>query len=233
MSNSKFAVGVDGCKGGWIAVIAPEKDFNKASAILMTDVQNLKELIPGDAEIIVDMPIGLELNKPHRLCDVQGRQYLGNRRSTLFSPPCLSALNENSYENAKEVNKKYTGIAFSKQSWFLKEKILEVREAVRKGLPLKEGHPECSFGAYKGKPLANGKKSLKGILERLSYVTELGFNVNKVVQAIDDPEELKIDDLLDAMILCWTAVRIMENRHFSFPKGIREDRNHFDCRIFV
>ena len=233
MLETKQIVGVDGCKGGWVAVYAPLNNFENATAVVVREILDLRKVVTHDAQIIIDIPIGLEWKKSSRLCDKLGRKYLGNRRSTLFSPPCLQALTESSYEQATRRNKEITGVSFSKQSWFLKDKILEVRNAISNGMSLSEGHPECSFTAYNGRVFEERKKSLRGMFERLSCLMEIGFNPTKLVRSMSDAKGVKVDDLLDASILCWTAGRVAQNEYFSFPSKRSNSYAKLDCKIFV
>ena len=216
--NSKYCLGVDGCVGGWLVVCVENGDFEDAQAFFLPNLLELRTFASSfDTEIVIDIPIGLENDKPSRICDIKGRKYLGVRSSTIFSPPCKDSLLAEDYTSAQNINLKRTGVSISKQSWFLSSKILEAQEEVLNGIELKEGHPECSFAAFLGNiPIKDKKKSLKGIIKRVKCVTEIGFQLDKLTLSLPDRLSAKIDDLLDAAILSWTATRIRNDAGFCF-----------------
>ena len=136
-------------------------------------------------------------------------------------------------EILNRINKEKTGLGLSKQSWFLKDKILDAHNAIEQGLYLKEGHPECSFAALSGKPIENSKKTPSGIITRLLCLQEIGFNFKRALKNFPPNMEIKTDDFLDAAILCWTATRVDSNSNFTFPPKNENDTNPFDCIIYI
>ena len=229
----EYFLGVDGCKGGWVAVSSNSLEINNVQVFFIKNLLDLRNIVPSAKEIVIDMPIGLTIDQPHRACDVLGRKYLGSRSSTLFTPPCYEAIKAKNYELANQINKEKTGLGLSKQSWFLKDKILDAHNAIEQGLYLKEGHPECSFAALSGKPLENSKKTSTGIISRLLYLQEIGFNFKSALKNFPPNMEIKIDDFLDAAILCWTATRVASNTNFTFPPKNDNDKNPFNCIIYI
>lgn len=80
---SRYALGVDGCKAGWISV---QRDGDGLRfAIHVTFAQLL--LTHPDATIAIDIPIGLTETGEPRLCDVVARRLIGPRRSSIFPAP--------------------------------------------------------------------------------------------------------------------------------------------------
>lgn len=212
-------VGIDGCKNGWIAVSSPVSSLNKSKACYYKNLWELKRDFCNKSVVIIDMPIGLEVDRPNRLCDVEARKFLGTRSSTIFSPPCQAAIIAKSYEEAKDVNLKKTGKSISKQSWFISKKILETKNFVenQNEISLNEGHPECSFAEYAGSPIQENKKSPRGVLKRLKILTELRFNLPELAEMLSTKVEFCVDDLFDAAILCWTANRVYHQENRTFP----------------
>lgn len=223
-------VGIDGCKDGWIVVYARPNEFSHAKALHINNLSHLREVFSKDSIMIVDIPIGLEKTKPRRSCDVEARRYLGSRSSTIFSPPCLNAVSEKTYQSAKTINLQITGMSISKQAWFLSNKILEARHALDKGLPLKEGHPECSFTTFLNEPIKFKKKSLKGLFKRIDVLYQLGFDIPKLATQLTDQIEANADDLIDAAILCWTASRCAAGENKKFPQKKLEG---CDAEIYI
>ena len=233
MKELEYFVGVDGSKHGWVAVYSRRSDFKDAKAMFLNNLLDLKDIVSPRAQIIVDIPIGLEPNQSQRPCDKLARPFLGTRSSTLFTPPCCDAIMAADYNSANLINKEKVGAGLSKQSWFLKNKILEARSAISEGLNLKEGHPECSFTAHNGSPIRSNKKSVMGILRRLKCLSEIGFDPERTVSGLEDTKGFKIDDFLDSAILCWTASRVVNGKNFTFPSEIPIKGGELDCVIYV
>ncbi|MGO4840025.1 DUF429 domain-containing protein, partial [Rhizobiaceae sp. 2RAB30] len=88
----RTVAGVDGCKAGWVAVIrAPGQ---AAYACVVGSFAALVEMLPGDAVIAVDMPIGLPDISSHggRGPETLVRRFLGARQSSVFSIPSRAAV---------------------------------------------------------------------------------------------------------------------------------------------
>ena len=218
-------VGIDGCKDGWIAVSCPSSSFSEAKAHHYKKLSQLTKSFSYDSIVIIDIPLGLEVSSPNRKCDVEARKFLGLRSSTIFSPPCLEAVFCENYNQAKAINLTQTGKSISKQSWFLSKKILEAREFSEKGFKLKEGHPECSFADFAGRPLLDKKKSTRGIFKRVHILEQLGFRPPLLAEMLPENTAVGADDLLDAMILCWVARKFYNGESKKFPStetSIRE-----------
>ena len=202
-----FVAGIDGCRAGWISfhVELP----TKTTSIEIIELSGLLRGRPkGLAAMAVDIPIGL-LDGP-RACDRAARRLLGHPRgSSVFSPPCRSAIQSGTYEDACKANHLRTGKKISRQAWGIAAKIKEVDEAMTPGVQnwTFEVHPEISFWAMNGrKPLRHGKKSPEGRAERLALLRECFPNIDR---HIVPPRHrgVGIDDVLDAAAAAWTALR--------------------------
>lgn len=212
-------IGIDGCKDGWVVVYCSVFAFNKAKAAHYKKLSELNNDFTKSSIGIIDMPIRIESNNANRSSDMAARKFLAHRSSTIFSPPCYDALYSQSYEEANAINKKHTGKGISKQSWFLSKKIIETRNFVegKNGLNLREGHPECSFAEYLGKPISENKKRMRGIFKRLEVLNNLKFKVSELAEMLPKDTAVGIDDLLDAAILCWTASRFVSGDIKTLP----------------
>ena len=226
-------VGIDGCKDGWVVVSCKQSSFGDAKAHHYKKLSQLSDNFSNSSVIIVDIPIGLETTNSNRACDVEARKFLGKRSSTVFSPPCLDAIFCTSYNDAKAINISNTGKSISKQSWFLSKKILEAKEFSENQFNLKEGHPECSFAEYLGKPLFDNKKSIRGLFKRAHILEQLGFKIPILAEMLPEKTAIVADDLLDAAILCWTASKFYNGKSKKFPSSeIREKVNYHDLFIY-
>ena len=127
----KKILGIDGSKGGWIAV---KQCLNHEDHTEIDFRENLIELLTPDIKLaIIDMPVGLDKNpqKGGRLVDKEARKILDKRKSSIFNAPCRVILNAANYAEANSLSKK-NGLGISKQSWNLVPKIKELDKVLRK-----------------------------------------------------------------------------------------------------
>ncbi len=213
MNRSFDLIGVDGTSSGWVASIGSSKE-KRLSTIIFSE--NLEKLLSNYAHsvVVIDMPI--ELNKKNYLreCDVLAKRYLGkNFQSSIFIPPLKKVLNCNTYQEANKLSKKMAGKGLSKQSWYLKNKISEVQGLSKLCFKIYEGHPECSFKMLNEGDLKAKKKSALGIFERLDLLKKAGLDPLSISWKLENSSKIKIDDILDSMVLFLTASRIVEGNH--------------------
>ena len=159
-----WTAGVDGCKGGWIAVYE-ETDSGKLDCRIVKYFKDVMACPAPLAAVAVDMPIGL-CDKGGRDCDTCARDVLRPlRNSSIFSAPAAGVIDryceigeQLTYDCAKKLNEELTGTegakgkGLSRQSYALVPKIAEVRGYLL-GRPsderdcVHEVHPEVSFAA--------------------------------------------------------------------------------------
>ncbi|HEX5813965.1 MAG TPA: DUF429 domain-containing protein, partial [Methylomirabilota bacterium] len=94
-----LVAGADGCRAGWVVVLA------NGSAAAVAVVPRFADVLAAaaDARVIgVDMPIGLlERAAPGgRECDRLARRLLGHRGCCVFTPPVRAALGATVYARA-------------------------------------------------------------------------------------------------------------------------------------
>ena len=232
MTKAIDLIGVDGTSSGWIASIGNSKNKYLSKIKFFKDLDELLSIYP-ESIIVIDMPI--ELNKKNylRKCDVLAKKYLGkNFQSSIFIPPLKSILECTTYQDANKLSKKIAGKGLSKQSWYLKKKICEVRDLAKVSNKIYEGHPECSFKMLKNESLKAKKKSVLGIFERLVLLEKAGLNPLSANLQLDNKSTTKIDDVLDSMVLFITALRIYEGNYLCLEKA--ETKNNDDNgKIFI
>lgn len=207
----EYAVGVDGCAGGWLAVWPTaggfEHDCYDEFAAVVNDHTNADH-------ILVDMPIGLPESDP-RECDSVARERLGARSSSVFPVPCRAVVeyaheagDDASYDRANELQREHLGSGLSKQAWNITPKIAEIDALLREEAPsadIVESHPECCFAALNDwypiaqpKSMATGRAARFGVLDseldgwRACYETVLDNYYRKHVAR---------DDIIDALAL--------------------------------
>lgn len=191
----KRLVGVDGCKGGWIAVAERGEEMR---------VELWDNLAPIFEEswsfACVDIPIGFLPGKERRECDVEARKLLAQNRSSIFFSPPREDLEARSYEEVRTRG-------MSLQTFYLLPKIREMEHRIEPTHQsfLKEAHPELAYRTRAAAELAK-KKTKLGRTQRQEILTRLGSPFR-----LTDWEKkfmrrsVALDDLLDAAILLEVA----------------------------
>ncbi len=229
------AVGIDGCKYGWVVVT-----INNSCDYSVKLIKNIDEILNIQADVyIVDMPIGLkERGSDERACDKLIRRLLQpNRGSSVFPAPARKSIYTNSYEEATKVNRMLTGKGLSKQSHAIIPKIKEVEQFIleHKYLvnSLYESHPEVCFAEIMGSPCKNNKKSLEGELERINILKEF-FNIQMMLSEFRfTKKDVVIDDIIDASVLAVTGLFGILNGFKTFPDNPPMDSQGLKMSITV
>ncbi|MGL4296609.1 MAG: DUF429 domain-containing protein, partial [Aestuariivirga sp.] len=150
-------MGVDGCPGGWIAVIWGAAPMHRL-------VSRFSDLLDVEAAVIaVDMPIGLP-ESHGRPPEREVRCRLGERQSSVFAVPARPAVMSEDYREACAINLQHSDPPrkIAKQSFHLFPKIREIDAIITPGLQSRvfEVHPELAFWAMNGEqPLSLPKKT--------------------------------------------------------------------------
>ena len=120
------------------------------------------------AAVAIDIPIGLAPQGPRR-ADIEARQRLGPRRSSVFPAPVRSVLAALTYEEACSLSRAACGKAISKQLFNILPKIREVDALVtpQRQQRLFEMSPELSLAVLAGAPMAHPKTTPAGRAERI------------------------------------------------------------------
>tara|TARA_Y100001935_G_scaffold54348_1_gene45447 strand:- start:296 stop:994 length:699 start_codon:yes stop_codon:yes gene_type:complete len=232
MTKATDLIGIDGTSSGWIASIGNSKNKYVTKIKFFKDLDELLSLHP-ESIIVIDMPIELNKKKYLRKCDILAKKYLGkNFQSSIFIPPLKNILECATFQDANKLSKKIAGKGLSKQSWYLKNKIREVRELAKVSNKIYEGHPECSFKMLKTESLKAKKKSVLGIFERLELLEKAGLDPLSVNLQFDNNSTIKIDDVLDSMVLFITALRIYEGNYLCLEKA-ETKINDDNGKIFI
>lgn len=201
-----FVAGVDGYRGGWIAfkVDLP----THATSVEVVDLPAwLRERPPDLGCLAIDILIGL-LNGS-RACGKAARKLLGQPRGTsVFAAPCRSALVAQTHAEASSINRQRTMRGLSLQAWGIAPKIRQVDDAITPDCQLWafEVHPEVCFWALnQHRPAAHKKKAQEGIAERIALLRGVFPQIE--THLANRPVRVGADDLLDAAVAGWTALR--------------------------
>jgi predicted RNase H-like nuclease len=180
-----WVAGVDGCRAGWVVA-------DSASGV--TVVPSFAEILAVGYDVVgVDMPIGLLTVAGARACDVEARRLVGARRSSVFPAPSRAALAWTTWAEA---------VGISKQTFNILSKVREVDALMTPTLQTRvcEVHPEASFSVLAGAPMAWPKRTPAGRAERMAALS-VGGSVPRLPGAAPD-------DVLDAMAVLWSALRV-------------------------
>jgi predicted RNase H-like nuclease len=202
-ATSMTAVGVDGCRGGWVVAGASGVEvFDRLAAVIARH----------GGPMGVDMPIGLP-ETWERAAERQARSFIRPRGSTIFPTPPRRIVSFDSYESANAASKETFGVGLTRQTFNLFPKLREVDALVRTtDAVLVEVHPECSFRALTGRVLPP-KRTAEGATARRAAL-EPFFGALPVRVAGARP-----DDVLDAYAVLWTMRRFEAGRHLAFGDG--------------
>ena len=199
--------GVDGTRGGWVAVVLDEGRLAADHVIRPVDA-TFEEL--AEVEVVaVDIPIGFG----PRQADAAARRFLTGAASTVFTTPSREVL-ELPFG---------PGLGVSAQAHALGRRVLHVTRLAPSDERFYEVHPEVSFRAMNGgPPLRHRKKSAGGVLERLELLHRHGIDLEELGASAFAP----IDDVLDAAAAAWSAHRIATGAARTLPHApeIRDGR---------
>lgn len=200
------AVGIDGCRGGWIAAVA--NPDGQIDWMLRPTVRTILDELPTESTVLVDMIIGLPDQKtPVRQCDLEARRILSPHGSRVFPAPPREALAAETYPEACALARAATGKAISKQCWMLFPKIRELDGL--NDTRLRESHPEVVLARFNGsQPVAASKKTTSGQMQRLDRLkSRLPGSDHAYKRALSDFPRKAVarDDLIDALVLCAAA----------------------------
>ena len=201
-------VGVDGCPGGWVTV-AWDTERRTLTPSVHSSFAEMLAANEGAERIGVDIPIGLAVGVP-RGADVAARRLLGPRRSSVFPAPDPRLLGAATYAEAAALSRSLTGKGVTVQAFGIFPKVAEVNRAMPPALQTRvfEVHPEVSFRALAGRPMAHAKKRPEGYEERCELLSAaLGIAIWSRAEARAVARPAGADDVLDAVVAAWSAHR--------------------------
>lgn len=204
MFQPKRALGLDGCKAGWVAAWVDSDGRTDFSVLPRIDGI---EAIGADA-VMIDMPIGLP-ESGYRACDRAARRSLGEDYRKVFlgvRRPLLGLAND--YSSANRWAKR-DGAGISKQLFCILPKVSEVDAYIAANASRRlvfETHPELIFRRLNDGKRVAGKKTSEGVALRVKLLQAAGFNdISDWLETLRGTGA-KPDDLLDACA-CSLAAR--------------------------
>lgn len=231
---TSLLAGIDGCRKGWVAAIAPTDDWTNVRVLVFQRFSDIIEF-GSFARIAVDMPIGLPENAGPggRGPEKTIRPLLGARRSSVFSVPARCAVYTEKYDEACAVALEHSDPPkkISRQAHAIFPKIREIDGILQNNAALRdivhEVHPELAFWRLNGEtPLRYGKKvrgrpASEGLDERRKLLLSAGLT--DAIVSGKAPRGAGIDDVLDALAGLVVAKRLMQGLAEPFPKSPSRD----------
>lgn len=225
ISSSITSIGVDGCKGGWIAAIL------KQGKLIIEKYSSLNKIIqvyPDFDEFLIDMVIGLPSTKGHIRPDTYARKIINERTSTIFPAPCRQAVYANSVAEAYDQNERVLGKKFTPLTVGIIPKMRELDSFFQANSEyknvIKESHPEVCFARLNGRTVLTKKPEIDGMEERInilsSYIPDL--TLNKVAVHAKNLK-CNIDDIVDAVCLAVTANITNQGDYEIIPENPMSD----------
>lgn len=210
--DETFVVGVDGCRGGWLAVWLTIGGNWKVK--LFPFFSQLWTAYEDAALILADIPIGLMEDAHGRPCDWLARKVLGPRYRSVFPVPCRPAIYASTYDEAIKINEQVTQKRIFRATWNIVPKIRQVDDLLLKNnkarRTVREVHPEVLFWALAGQRPMSFKKTIdEGFNERLQVLMRVYPQTENILShGIDDLwiKDVARDDLLDALAAAVTGL---------------------------
>ncbi len=218
-----ITVGLDGCPGGWIAAVVD--DGRLAAIEYRESARAALEAYPDAEAFAFDIPITLSADGK-READIAAREFLGERRNSVFWSPLRAVLDvdasafathREAYAEARWVSMRASGgrQSLSSQSFMLVPKIREVDAVAAGDARVYEAHPEVTFTALAGGRTLPSKKTWDGLMQRRALLAAAGLEVPDLVG--EASRHGSADDIVDAVACAWTAARIARGEARSLP----------------
>jgi predicted RNase H-like nuclease len=199
--GGRVAVGLDGCRVGWVAVTLVDEIVADVRVVASLDALELD----AGAVVGVDMPVGAV--DGWRAADRAARQVLPGRASSIFAAPPRAVVEAwragtlPDHAAATALSRQVTGQGLSMQAWRLVPRIVEAGALADRHAAVLEVHPEVAFAVLEGRPLPS-KRTWAGHRTREAVLTRLGM---QLPAAFDGADRVAADDVVDAAICAWVA----------------------------
>jgi predicted RNase H-like nuclease len=192
--------GVDGVPGGWVIAIVSDGDVRWS---VQADATAVLGATRDCVAVGLDIPLGLPEGRARRACDTLAAARLGRARSSVFPAPPREVLAAPDYAQACAVARTLTGHAISLQTFHITPKIAEW-DAVTLPDRVVEVHPELALRTLSPTTDFAPKKSARGAGQRIAALARW---VDPATALSDLPAGARLDDVLDALAVAWSAAR--------------------------
>ncbi|HWL71996.1 MAG TPA: DUF429 domain-containing protein [Geminicoccus sp.] len=234
--------GVDGFARGWVVVL---RSGMNVELRVCADFASVLAMTQACRTVAIDMPIGfLDQGQPGgRACERAARQFVDRpRTSSVFSSPIRDALAAANFPSALAINRGAGGIGISKQAFCLFPKMIEIDRALQPAMQerLKEVHPEVCFVALRRMVAPNvpaftplqKKTAPVGQQQRERLLELAGYRNSAELITLGRKHGAAPDDVLDAAVAAWTAMRVAAGDACSLPDHPPHDRRGLEMAIW-
>lgn len=227
LKTERLYVGVDGCKGGWIAAAIKDGELSVKKYSSFADL--VSNYVNFD-NMLVDMVIGLPSNvqQYEKRPDFAARRIIAPRTSTIFAVPARQAVYETSKEKQREANQEALGLGLSAQTIAIIPKMREVDEFLSEHPTyknvIKESHPEVGFARLNGKVVMSNKSNQEGMIERVNVLSAYFPHLTEeFILSSAKSMGCNPDDILDAICLAVTANLDVQGKAEVIPENVSTD----------
>ena len=228
-------IGVDGCRGGWIAAVLDHGDMQLKR---YKYISSLVEEYPSFDAFLIDMAIGLRNCTEQKRPDDEARKELGSKGSSVFPIPSRDAVYADGEEAQKQANIRTLGKSLAKQSIAIIPKIRELDTFLNDHPEYKnkilESHPEVDFARLNGAVLMSRKQEEPGPSQRRAVLSEFMDKMD-LCGMYDKAKELgcKQDDLIDAICLAVTGALYAHGQYETIPAEPVRDKKGLLMQLIV
>lgn len=217
-------IGIDGCKGGWIAAILDP------SGLRIEKYSNMENLVKQNAdfsECLVDMVIGLQEKATDVRPDGYARTIISKRASTIFPAPCRQAVYAQNVSEKYDINEKILGKKFTPLTLGIMPKMREMDEFFENNPMyknvIKESHPEVCFSRLLGECIMSKKNTTEGVLERIDILSQFIHIDKNYLWKREKEIKCNLDDIIDAICLAVTSALAHDGKGEVIPPEPMED----------
>lgn len=235
IDKNSICIGVDGCKGGWIAATINQ------GKLLLEKYTSLKEIVVRYEkfdEFLIDMVIGLPSNMEQIRPDSEARKMIKERSSTIFPAPCRQSVYAEDVAKAYDENVRVLGKKFTPLTVGIIPKMREVDNFLQDNKQykniIKESHPEVCFARLNGKTVLSKKSELEGILERIRILSKYSNDINfHKIELAAKNYKCNIDDIIDAICLAVSANFVHQGEYMVIPESPMMDETGLIMQMVV
>jgi predicted RNase H-like nuclease len=215
------------------------RDGHRIVFQIHADFTSLVAMVPEDALIAIDMPIGLpdRICGPGRAAEQAVRPLLKGKSASVFSMVGRAAvMAEATHAETCRIARAHSSPprAISRQGFNILPKVREVDRALRANPHLvtrvRETHPEAVLTMLSGAPVTASKKSAEGEARRRDILRAHGLDLPAALPRLADAAR---DDFIDAAICLACAERILAGLARPFPSPPDVDASGLPIAIWA
>ena len=233
--NHSLCIGVDGCKGGWIAAVIDREEVRVEK---YSSMEQIVSRYPVFDEFLIDMVIGFPDCENDVRPDSLARKIVVPRTSTIFPVPCRTAVYASTEKEQILCNQQALGKSLAKQTMAIIPKMKELdtflnENDVYKNV-IKESHPEVCFARLNGSVVMSKKSEKDGMLERVDILKKY-VPMIVITDILQKAKQYKCnaDDIVDALCLAVTANLNVQGKAEPIPARPQKDAMGLEMQMII